>query len=347
MSNPRGWWRTLSRARGIARADLLVSIAVCGLLGLLVVGLPGAVPTDTTPTGLQRLRSVSQAVGCRNNLREMGRGVAHLRGDFNQFNPALGDEGYGPLDLVYTWADLLYELGYVADDAVQYCPADEAPDPIAALRGQAWGDYRFVREFGVGETPRFGIRSSYGINPLAHFDWREDEYPDQSRQIYAMDATWTFLGGINALWFNVNMYGFDGKPVSWDPLNFLGWSANMVAWRHADFDHASTALFYDGSARSIKPNLYPGLSRRTWSEIVRGTLTTVDRVQAFTWLPGEQLDLHIGMDWYEGQVASWRGWSPRAHGYNRNPQKPMALDPDWRSVRKGWNRLPADPADRH
>jgi hypothetical protein len=80
---------------------------------------------------------------------------------------------------------------------------------------------------------------------------------------------------------------------------------------------------------------------------MRGNLTTVDRVQAFTWLPGEQLDLNIGMDGYEGQVARWHYRYPRAHGYSRNPQKPVALDPDWRSVREGWTRLPADPADRH
>lgn len=339
-----------ARSRGLTRADVLVSTLAAALLALLLGGLPRTVPTDTTPAGRQTLQGVSHAVTCQNNLRQLGRGVAAMHADFNRFNPNLDDAGRGPINMLYTWVDILYERGYFDDDALRYCPADQRPDQVMAWRGELWSNFRFVNEFGVNETPKPGVRTSYGINQVVLFDWREDEYVDASRQFYAMDATWDLVGGLNAWWLNVSRYGADlvGDRVN-DPgyaINLPDWAGNMTAWRHADRDDASNALLMDGSVRGVKPRLFPDLTSEVWKGWGDEGPFTVDRVQTFGWLPGEQANVIIGGSRYHGTIAAWQDRTPRADGFTTNPQKPIALDPNWYTRNETWTRFPADPADR-
>ncbi len=318
---------THHRRVAATRADVITLTALLSF-GLLLVGLHSA-------SGGPQLRADALSAACQANLMRLGTAVAQCRAQYNGCGPTADDGSEcGPSKIMLTWADLLYDLGFINWRSYERCPADARPDEVTRQRAIEW-DFRFVERFHVGETPRPGVRTSYAINSVATYNWPEDEYPDASRQVYAIDGWWTWFGCLNAAWFYWERV--TGQPPP-DPVSFINWQSTMVAWRHQPNDQAN-ALFFDGSVRPITPivphNLYELRNH------------TVDTEAAFTWLPGEQ-NIRLDNDPYNGTHQEWLGLRPRFGeygGWEQNPALPAELDLNYRSQHDLWVSLP-NPPDR-
>jgi prepilin-type processing-associated H-X9-DG protein len=232
-----------------------------------------------------------------------------------------------------TWVDLLVELGYLPEEApVNRCPEDARPDFVAKTRGISWS-YSFVNQFGVNETLKPGVRTSYAINDVATYNWREDEFSDASRQILALDGWWTWMTCLNAYW----SYAPDvmGREVSIDePFLY----ATMAGWRHAN--KSANAVFFDGSVRTL-PTIKP-------LNVLDLRYKTFDTELAFTWLPGEQT-VRASNQRYSGTHTEWNNRVPKLAGaggdWSTNPAMPNELMMSWRSQNNLWTKFP-NPADR-
>ena len=321
--------RRRSRVRGsraATRADVVASaVAIGGLVLVLGLGHVGEAPAPFP---------VPDRVLCQFRLQQLGQGAMACMQEHNGFSPTKDDgPASGPSWIMLTWADLLYDLNYITDPRWQLCPADAHPDPATEERGDIWG-FWFVDQFGVNETPRPGVRTSYALNSVVSFNWPEDRYVDASRQVYAIDGWWTWFACLNAAWLYADeVFGMD-RPVDWP-----NWQATMVGWRHGS-EHGANALFLDGSVRFVTPIVPADMQ-----ELLHGTFDTED---AFTWLPGEQT-IRYDNEEYDGSHPEWLHRLPAlacyGYGWCQDPDLPNELDATWRSEHNAWVKLP-NPADR-
>jgi prepilin-type processing-associated H-X9-DG protein len=320
-----------SARRGVTRVDVLALIAVGGFVTLLVAGrLPPPTQTDVW-------EPVSAQMMCGFNLQQMGRAIEMFRADHGAFYPGDDDGGVNtPNHIMFATADLLYDLSYLNTTQTQTCPTDARPDPAAQARAASWG-FHFIDRFGVGETPKFGVRSSYAINSVLTYNWPADRYADASRQVLMADGAWTWLMCLNAAWFYYDEVTGQTPPPCYE---YPTWWGTMVAWRH--LDAVGNAVFCDGSVRPLTP-----IQPATPAGLQNGTF---DTEQAFTWLPGEQT-VRLDNDGYGVNPShpEWQGRSPALRhpsgGWQWNPAAPIDSDLDWRSEHNAWIRLP-NPADR-
>lgn len=245
-----------------------------------------------------------------------------------------------------TWIDVLFDMDYLGYYEAALCPVDERPDPVMAARGEDWG-FSFVDKFQIDQQKKYGVRTSYALNALMHFNNPNDKYADGAKQIYAIDGWWSWCGNINATWLmRAKVYGF--APA----YNWPNWESTMVGWRHGR-EFGAQVLYVDGHTSFLKP---------TRPEIPQLLMNgTVDTALRFTWLPGERGNRY---DWerYQGEVQTWlEPW--RYPAYTTEYHKrifygggdgdmmpndfPEELSCNWRTYKRIWRKMPADPAHRY
>lgn len=278
------WVRYARRARqAFTLIELLVVVAIIALL--IAILLPS----------LRSAREQAKLAKCGANLRSLGQARTTCGVEFNGFGPTWDDGS--ETKYMLTWVDILYEEGMLADWHAGLCPCDERPDVVAEARAyyQGW-KFRFVREIGLGQQRLFGVRTSYALNGIMHWNDPRDHHADASRQVYAIDGWWTWFGGLNANWL---AGGGRGHPVE-----VPHWEGTMVGWRHT-FEYAANAVFMDGHVTRIVPNFGGYVQNPNQTNPDR----TVDTVKYFTWLPGE-LTTRFDYSGYQGDIEELRGTYP-------------------------------------
>jgi prepilin-type processing-associated H-X9-DG protein len=317
-------------------------------------------------------REQAKRMKCSANLHSIGQAIHICWNDYNGYGPTWDDGGYRdsghvPKDgkyVMYTWTDVLYDEGFLAEYAAALCPSDKRPDDVTAARGEEWGFY-FVDKIGVGQQKKPGVRGSYALSAQMHYNHPKVKWEaDPSKQLLAADGWWSWCANFNAQWL---MYlKWTGKYV--DPLKYGGkWELTMVGWRHPTNNaFACNVLYLDGHVSATVPRL-PNVA----SDIVK---KSTDTVKTFTWLPGEapgryDYDPYIGgeikdYDYYPGtgkkRVPDWRWWEPDvALGGGNNKEVKYdggadmmptdftdQLSCNWRTSKKYWSKLPPDINDR-
>jgi len=284
---PRG-----SKARSNGAFTLIELLVVVAIIGLLIsILLPS----------LSQAREQAKMAKCGANLHSIGQAVMTC---------GMENYGYGPTwddgsetDWMLTWIDVLFEEGQLGDWEAGLCPSDARPDLVAETRGNKdhWQFY-FVREMGLGQQKRYGVRTSYALNAIMHWNDPRDKHTDASRQVYAIDGWWSWFGSLNANWLASGGIG--------DPVYTPNWEATMVGWRHT-FENAANALFVDGHVARIVPN-FSGYRQNPDDQ--EDPDRTVDTMKYFTWLPGEQ-SVRFDYDSYQGDIEEFRGREPE---YKKN-----------------------------
>jgi prepilin-type N-terminal cleavage/methylation domain-containing protein len=337
---------------GFTLIELLVVVAIIALL--ISILLPA----------LGKAREQGKKAKCGANLHSIGQAVASCWAENNEYGPSWDDGEASPGGewFMFSWADTLFDLGYLGNADAQICPDDQRPDEIIKLRCSAtqW-NYKFVHKFMHGETPRFGIRTSYGISSIMHFNFREDRWKDASQQVYAADGWWTWFGSVNAAWLFAPKI-LNGTP----PFSFPSASASSIGWRHGS-ERSANLLFRDGHVTNLTPKSSPlaSINDLRWN--------TVDSARYFTWLPGEcsardykepygswnvpyRIEAYVKTGdkdrypaWRTSQLAFGRGakWLGPTNGDNLHPYSyPDELSATWRTKNKAWRKLPNEQIDR-
>lgn len=329
--------------------ELLVVVAIISLL--ISILLPG----------LSDAREQAKRTACAANQHGIGQALATCGHENNGFTPAWddGDPGSpaGPQSFMLTWVDVLFDNGYLSDTKAGLCPTDKRPDFAMEKRGRGgvagWGGpYKFVDKIGVGETPKFGVRTSYALNNVMHYGFPQDRHPDAARQIFATDGWWVWLGSVNASWvYAPRILGLEPELISF-PSN----GGTMIGWRHGR-KYSANFLFADSHASAITPKP-PTNQQELWYQ-------TVDTVQAFSWLPGEsgirdyqtQWGGASGTDPYEmtqvidnpalrNKKPKWleardNGSAKRLGTNEFHPYSyPDDLSPAWKTNNNAWRKLP-------
>lgn len=330
--------------------ELLVVVAIISLLVSILLPALGSA------------REQAKKAKCSANLRSLGQAVASCGADYNDYGPAWDDGEANPSMgsewFLYSWCDTLYDLGYLGNPDAQICPNDQRPDELVKERTStgSW-NYKFVRQFGHGETPRGGIRTSFAINAIMHFNFREDRWKDSSSQVYAVDGWWTWFGSLNAAWL-LSPTVLGGTP-SYDWPNA---SATSVGWRHGR-ERSANVLFRDGHVINLVPKTAP------LNSINDVRFNTVDSVRYFTWMPGENPSRNYtdhyaagncpyGMPdymvppqryprWRTIQLAGGAGGKQLGSRDNLHPYSyPEELSATWRTKNNAWRNLPNAQEDR-
>jgi prepilin-type N-terminal cleavage/methylation domain-containing protein/prepilin-type processing-associated H-X9-DG protein len=344
--------RSHRRQPGFTLIELLVVVAIIALL--ISILLPA----------LGKAREQGKKAKCQANLHSIGQAVASCWSENNEYGPAWDDGEANPGGewFLFSWADTLFDLGYLGNADAQICPDDQRPDEILKLRCNAssW-NYKFVREFMHGETPRYGIRTSYAISSIMHFNFREDRWKDSSKQVYAADGWWTWFGSVNAAWLLAPKVLGGTPPVSFP----FGESSSSIGWRHGT-ERSAHLLFCDGHVANVIPKT-GGLA-----SLDDVKFKPVDSVHQFTWLPGEtpcrNYDSQYKLGNYDGgiddyvnfpgmnkkRVPFWKKQKDAKSGYkqlgtdnNIHPYAyPDELSATWRTKNKAWRKLPNEQIDR-
>ena len=349
--------------RGFTLIELLVVVAIIALLISILL-----------PT-LGRAREQAKAIKCGAALSQIGKAFAACETENNGYGPSWddGETAVGTVQWMYTWVDVLFDLGYLSDPRAGICPSDRRPDPVTErLAAEDQFNRLFVRVQGANEQPRHGIRTSYALNAQMHFNFAKDRYEDTARQVHAVDGWWTWVGSVNAAWlFADRFYPYPSPNIQGWPKN----GASQTAWRHGA-DHAANILYCDGHVKLLKPRLPHSKEDLIYH--------TVDTSQTFTWLPGESAsrgyNVAAAQDTLDkqdyGQIVAgvtpqsptwnpdWRAARPYIHpdwvvtqvnrsgkvlggSDNRFPYgMPEELCAAWRTQYRVWRNLPADPQAR-
>ncbi len=300
------------RMKAFTLIELLVVVAIIALL--ISILLPS----------LAAAREQAKMVKCGSNLHQIGLGVEYCQQEWKGFTPTWDDNA----GVMLTWVDVLYDLNYVQAIEVTLCPSDRRPDPMARLRGQAWGK-SFVDRFGVNEPLKPGVRTSFALNELMNFNWPDDKYKDSGRQVFAMDGFWTWHGNLDARWV---LGKTAGDPVS---DGAAMWHSNMPGWRHTR-QHKANVLFCDQHVATAQPFMPP-----TWNDKV------IDTSRIFVWLPGEGT-VRKGEDPYSVGGGDWQQRSPACAmaGVNYPKSHPDQLKCDYRTNNALWKKLPWNVGNR-
>jgi hypothetical protein len=75
---------------------------------------------------------------CGANLHSIGQAVANCWAQYNDFGPSWDDGGANPSPgtewYLFSWADTLFDLGFLGNPDAQICPSDQQPDEVVKLR---------------------------------------------------------------------------------------------------------------------------------------------------------------------------------------------------------------------
>ncbi|MBI5863176.1 MAG: prepilin-type N-terminal cleavage/methylation domain-containing protein [Planctomycetes bacterium] len=331
---PRLHYRLL---RAFTLIELLVVVAIIALL--ISILLPS----------LRNAREQAKSTKCLANQHAIGQAVGACATENRGYGPTWDDGEIGGSGghqyFMLTWIDTLADEDYLGDEKIGICPTDQRPDDPCYARGRQWVFY-FNNQSGVGEIPKFGVRTSYAINSLMHYNNRKDKFQDESRQIYAADGWWTWFGEISAYWVAYeSVYGSPPPDILVSP----NWEGSMVAWRH-NFRYGSNVLYVDGHSAQVLPklNLTPATINRN-----------VDTIKSFSFLPGEDTD-RFDYDPYRGEIADYVGRSPAF--LHENTQSVMngtqvvmrvpadypteRLCTEYKTINRTWKKFPSNWRDR-
>lgn len=262
-----------SRNGGFTLIELLVVVAIIALL--ISILLPS----------LSAAREQAKIAKCGAQQRDIANGLTSCRTDNKDYGPTWDDgEAVATATgnkVMYTWVDVLFDLGYTGNAKAGICPSDTRPDEATEIRSDAWANspgYQWVDEPGAGEAPKAGVRTSFALNSKFHFQFKKDIYAqDPARQIYAVDGWWTWFSSFNAnyIWRST-YFGNPSTDLFWGSDRYM----TMVGWRHGTRYEANT-LFNDGHVARIAPK--PPRDVNDLRNYQDGT----DTIRAFTWRPGE------------------------------------------------------------
>ena len=322
---------SLSRTmKGFTLIELLVVVAIIAVL--ISILLPS----------LNAARCQAKRTKCASNLHSIGQAINLCWTENRGYGPGW-DDGSVAQNML-TWYDVLFDMDYSGHEGVGLCPADQRPDGPAETRGFGW-NFRFMDKYGVGRQPKPGVRGSYAIYALMHWNHPRDKFNDAARQVFAIDGWWTWFGSLNAVWL-MNWKAF-GEVL--DPLTYPNWEGTMVGWRHCR-DFGANTLYVDGHVSLLVP-----LRPHDEAELAS---RTVDTSKSFTWLPGELSD-RFDFDVYRGEILEWRRRSPsfrfdspkRLEFRNGTEQfvpqdYPEELNPNWRTDHNLWRKLPSRDGER-
>lgn len=253
---------------GFTLIELLVVVAIIALL--ISILLPS----------LSAAREQAKAAKCGVNLKNIGTAIATCYADYNDYGPSWDDGACGGMpkgdqQYMLTWVDVLFDLNYYSDPNGAICPTDQRPDDVMKRIASNSNNIRyFVRRMGVNDQRRNGVRTSYALNAMMHYNFKEDRDQDASRQLYAVDGWWTWFGSINAQWLMASsIYGSAPEPIS-----YPNEGGTRVAWRHGK-QLRCNSLYRDGHVDAITPKKPANASELLYA--------TVDTLKSFTFRPGE------------------------------------------------------------
>ncbi len=341
---------TQTARRAFTLIELLVVVAIISMLISILL-----------PT-LSRAREQAKTVKCGAHLKGLGVGVNMCFTENRDYGPSWddGEAGFSVNNFVmYTWVDVLFDLNYVGNPEAGVCPTDQRPDEVTQARID-WGwDFWYSDDPGEGLGAKPGLRTSYALNHIMHYNYKRDRWLDApSKQVYAIDGWWSWFGSLNAAWlWKVTEFGGGVYPNSYSYPNQHG---SMVGWRHGHAgEFQAYALFMDGHAELLTARPKP-----TLVDLQRGR-GAFDTLKAFTWIPGEQPGRHRDSD-YDGEFEDLHGRLPfrglvndgrvahkwiGAPGTNNDNVHPMDYPEELsalaRTQRHLWHKLPSDPQSRN
>jgi prepilin-type N-terminal cleavage/methylation domain-containing protein/prepilin-type processing-associated H-X9-DG protein len=296
------------RGTGFTLIELLVVVAIIALL--ISILLPA----------LGSAREQAKQVKCGTQLQQMGLALQYCQDENKGQVPSHDDGGAcGPSGIMLTWVDCLYDLNYLGNINLTFCPTDQRCDEATVLRADWWG-FSFVDRFGVGQQPKLGVRTSYALNITMRYGWPEDRWKTASEQVMAADGWWTWHGNMSADWLSAPHFG---PPKG---IDYKDWESNMVGFRHSR-DYKANILYCDNHVGVIKPRFYDNL--RDWQKYY-----AIDTMKSFCWLPGESQN-RLDNDAYLGLIADWRFKKPKLAGddggWHVVKGRPTSLELDYRS----------------
>mgnify|MGYP000738481608 CR=1 FL=1 len=331
--------------------ELLVVVAIIALLISILV------------PSLSQAREQAKRARCGANLEQIGVGLQSCRHENRDCIPLLDD---GVALNMYTWLDVLYELDYVGSIDIQRCPSRVPNEPAMVARGQNWG-FRYTERFGVGEQPKWGVRTSYAINALLTRSWSIDMSSDAARQVVVLDGFWNWFGNMSAHW---SMAPFVlGYTLAFNQT-FATWQGAMIGFRHGN-DLTAMTLFMDSHVAPVTPRRPRNITE--YRDFLKTSYPKmIDTAKVYSWLPGEstrRLDVWYYGSNLEGEVAEWQanGSDPRWPAFsdrtipgwyrpNNHEESavnayvpayyPADLAPAWRTAKLLWSKLPPDPRHR-
>ncbi|MFH1748140.1 MAG: prepilin-type N-terminal cleavage/methylation domain-containing protein [Planctomycetota bacterium] len=331
--------------------ELLVVVAIIALL--ISILLPS----------LGEAREQAKTIKCGAHLQQIGLGLNTCGLENQGCVPTIDDSQYEP-SIVYTWLDVLYDLDYTANIDIQWCPSDDHRSESMLQRYDDGWRFLWIRNFKRGETPKPGSRSSYAINTMFSYSWPGDRRADPSRQVMVSDGFWNWFGNMSAHW---TMYpAMFGATCRFNET-YADWQGGMIGFRHGR-RLATNMVFRDGHVAKITPKRPTSI--RDYMDFIPGRPGMIDTSKYYTWLPGEattRLDVYKYEYW--GEIENWKddGEDPRApgfcdpnsgqYGWYRGPTHPelgelvppsypVELSPHWRTDKRVWRKLPADPDHR-